>query len=182
MIEFATVARPYAKALFELAEEKAQTENWLNGLAQLAWLVEQPKIAMLIGESSSDAEQKAAELTRLLDGVEAAKSHEFRNFILVVAQEKRLAALPAIFRSFQDLVLQKNQAKRAVIYTAYDVASEGQKAKIVGDLEQRFNVRLQAAFETEPELIGGLKVVLGDQILDLSVQGKLKQLYATMTN
>ena len=97
MIEFATVARPYAKALFELAEEKAQTENWLNGLAQLAWLVEQPKIVTLIGESSSDAEQKAAELTRLLDDVEAAKSHEFRNFILVVAQEKRLAALPAIF-------------------------------------------------------------------------------------
>ena len=56
------------------------------------------------------------------------------------------------------------------------------KPKLSANLEQRFNVRLQAAFETDPELIGGLKVVLGDQILDLSVQGKLKQLYATMTN
>ena len=100
----------------------------------------------------------------------------------MVAQEKRLMALPEIFNHYKSLVLQKDQAKQAIIYTAYDVASEGQGAKIVSDLEQRFNVRLQATFQTDPELIGGVKVVMGDQILDLSVQGKLQQLYTTMMN
>lgn len=70
MIEFATVARPYAKALYELAEEKAQTQSWLDGLAQLAWLVEQPKMSGLLQDSSSDAEQKAMDIIRLMDGVE----------------------------------------------------------------------------------------------------------------
>ena len=55
MIEFATVARPYAKALYELAEEKAQTQSWLDGLAQLAWMVEQPKMSGVLQDSSSDA-------------------------------------------------------------------------------------------------------------------------------
>lgn len=75
-----------------------------------------------------------------------------------------------------------NDTKEAVIYTAYDVTSEGQRAKIISDLEQYFNTRLKASFKIEPDLIGGLKVEVGDQVLDLSVQGKLKALYATMTN
>lgn len=182
MIEFATVARPYAKALFELAEDKAQTDIWLNGLTQLAWLMEQPKVVDLLASADSDAEQKATEIIRWLDGVEAVKSKEFKNFIRVVAQEKRLAALPEIFNHYRYLALQKNQAKEAIIYTAYAIASEGQRAKVVSDLEQRFNIRLQATFVTEPDLIGGLKVVVGDQVLDLSVQAKLQQLYTTMTS
>lgn len=182
MIEFATVARPYAKALFELAEEKGQTQVWQSGLAQLAWLIQQPQVADYINQSELDATQKADELFRLLDRTEATKNAEFRNFVYVVAQEKRLAALSNIYEQYQQLVLSKDDAKEAVIYTAYEVPSEGQRAKIVSDLEQRFNVRLQARFETDRELIGGLKAVVGDQVLDLSVQGKLQKLYTAMTN
>lgn len=182
MIEFATVARPYAKALFELAEERNQTEVWQSSLAQLAWLMQQPQVVEHINQSDFDATQKTDELFRLLDRTEATKNAEFRNFVYVVAQEKRLAALPNIYEHYQQLFLNKDDAKEATIYTAYDIASEGQRAKIVNDLEQRFNVRLQANFETDRELIGGLKVVVGDQILDLSVQGKLQQLYTAMTN
>ena len=182
MIEFATVARPYAKALYELAEEKAQTQSWLDGLAQLAWLVEQPKMSSLLQDSSSDAEQKAMDIIRLMDGVEAVKSTEFKNFICVVAQEKRLMALPEIFNHYKSLVLQKDQAKQAIIYTAYDVASEGQGAKIVCYFVLLFNLLLQDNFKTDPYLFGGVNVFLGYKILDLSVQGKLQQLYTTMMN
>lgn len=181
MIEFATVARPYAKALFELAEEKRQTENWLKGLVQIGWLVQQLKAIMLIQDADTDSQQKADEIIKLLDS-DAAKSPEFKNFVHIVAQEKRLEVLPEIFNQYRELVLAKNQSKQAVIYTAYDVVSEGQRAKIVSDLEQHFQTRLQADFITDSNLIGGLKVVVGDKVLDLSVQGKLKQLYTTMTN
>lgn len=181
MIEFATVARPYAKALFELAEQKGQTESWLDGLMQSAWLMQQPKMAAFINNADLDAEQKAVEILKLLDS-KAAGSQEFKNFVYVVAQEKRLQALPEIYKQYRELVLAKEHSKQAVIYTAYDVVSEGQRAKIVSDLEQHFQTRLQADFVTDSNLIGGLKVIVGDQVLDLSVQGKLKQLYATMTN
>lgn len=181
MIEFATVARPYAKALFELAEEKGQTENWLNGLMQAAWLVQQPNVALLIRDADLDSQQKADELIKLLDS-DAVKSHEFKNFVHVTAQEKRLKILPEIYNQYYRLALAKNDTQQAVIYTAYDVVSEGQRAKIVSDLEQHFQTRLHADFITDANLIGGLKVVVGDQVLDLSVQGKLKQLHTTLTN
>lgn len=182
MIEFATVARPYAKALFELAGEKEQVASWLKGLVELAWLVQQPKVAELISQSETDAAHKAAELTRLLSDSEAIQSVEFKNFIQVLAEEKRLAVLPEIQAQYQELVLSRDNAKQATVYTAYEIADEQQRAQIISDLEQRFNVRLKATFQTAPELIGGIKVEVGDQVLDLSVQGKLNKLYTTMTN
>lgn len=182
MIEYATVARPYAKAVFELAQEKEQFDLWLGGLEQLAWLVQQPKVASLIGSVDLNDSEKALQLVKLLDGCEAVKNAEFKNFINVVAVEKRLAVLPEIFEQYKTLVLARNNTKQAIVYTAYDVKSEGQRAKIISDLEQHFHVGLQATFVTEPELIGGVKVVVGDKILDLSIQGKLQNLYTTLTN
>lgn len=182
MIEFATVARPYAKALFELAEEKSQTESWQKGLAQLAWLLEQPAVKDYVQQSDLDATQKADELIHLLSTAEATQNAEFCNFVHIVAQERRLAALPNIYEQFQQLVLAKDAAQEAVIYTAFEMKDEAQRIKVISDLEQQFNVRLQPRFELDKNLIGGIKVVVGDQVLDLSVQGKLQKLYATIAN
>lgn len=183
MIEFATVARPYAKALFEIAKQQdSQIEAWQKELAQLAWLIQQPKVFNYIEQSDWESTKKADELIRLLADTEASKAIVFRNFIYVLAQEKRLSVLPEIYAQYKALVLEWLGIKEAMVYIAYDIASEGQRAKIVSDLEQRFNVKLQANFQVDRDLIGGLKVVVGDQVLDLSVQGKLKKLYATMTN
>ena len=182
MAEFATIARPYAKALFDLAIEKNQIESWLGGLKDLAWLVQQPKVSALIEEPETDSVQKADELSRLMNGSEVINDAEFRNFVYVVAEEKRLQVLPEIYAQYQGFTLSRNNAKRAVIYSAFVFASEGQKAKVLGDLEQYFNTRLEATFETDPELIGGIKVEVGDEVLDMSVQGKLHKLYTTMTN
>ena len=182
MAEFATIARPYAKALFELADEKKQIESWLSGLKELAWSVQQPQVAALIEETETDSKHKTEFLVDLLKDSAAMKDELFRNFVSIVAAEKRLQVLPAIYTQYQDLALSRNNAKKAVVYSAFEFASEGQKAKIINDLEQHFNTRLEATFEVDPELIGGIKVEVGDQVLDLSVQGKLQQLYAAMTN
>lgn len=182
MIEFATVARPYAKAIFELATEKGVAQSWSEGLKQLVWLVQQPQVVSIINQVDIDSVKKASELLRLLKDVEVAKSAEFKNFVSIVATEKRLLTLPNIFELYEEMVLASQNAQKAIIYTAYPVASEGQHAKIISDLEQHFHVSLQATFITEPELIGGIKVVVGDKVLDLSVQGKLKNLYTTLTN
>ena len=89
MAEFATIARPYAKALFDLAIEKNQIESWLGGLKELAWLVQQPKVGALINEPEASGIQKADELSRLLNDSEVMTNTEFRNFVYVVAEEKR---------------------------------------------------------------------------------------------
>ena len=170
MAEFATIARPYAKALFELANEKHQIESWLTGLKELAWSVDQARVAALIEDTRTNSKEKVA------------GDKTFRNFVHVVADEKRLLVLPEIYVQYQDLVLSRNNTKKAVIYSAFEFASEGQKAKIVADLEQHFNTRLEAVFNVEPSLIAGIKVEVDDQVLDLSIQGKLQKLYTAMTN
>ncbi|MDO4694328.1 MAG: F0F1 ATP synthase subunit delta [Eikenella sp.] len=181
MAEFATVARPYAKALFDLAVEKNQIESWLGGLKELAWSVQQPQVALLIEESGSDAAQKANGLLALLSDNSATQNAEFQNFVQVVAVEKRLQVLPEIYAQYQDLALSRNHTKKATVYSAYPM-SEGQFAKVLADCQKQFGSNLEATLEIVPELIGGVKVEVGDQVLDLSVQAKLKRLYATMTN
>lgn len=182
MAEFATIARPYAKALFELASENKQIESWLGGLKELAWSVKEPKVAQLIEDTESSSVEKADLLIDLLADSEAGRDVVFQNFIRVVSEEKRLAVLPDIYTQYQDLAFSLNNAKKAVIYSAYDFANDAQRAELISDLERHFNSRLEATFEIDPSLIGGIKVEVGDQVLDLSVQAKLQKLYAAMTN
>lgn len=177
MAEFATIARPYAKALFGLAQEKNQIESWLGGLEQLATIVQQPKVAALIEQPEQSSAEKAATLIQLVGITDTG----LENFLAVLAEQKRLQVLPEIYAQYQDLTLALNRTKRAVIYSAYPLEAQ-QLAELTADLQQRFNTALEVSTEVDPELIGGVKVEIGDQVLDLSLQGKLQALYAAMTN
>ena len=94
MAELATIARPYAKALFELASEKGQVELWLEKLKDLAWAVGQPKLATLLDDAGIVPHQKADILIGLLDGIHTPQHTDFKNFLYVLAEGGRLAVLP----------------------------------------------------------------------------------------
>ncbi|WP_416191809.1 F0F1 ATP synthase subunit delta [Neisseria sp. CCUG12390] len=177
MAEFATIARPYAKALFGLAQEKNQIESWLGGLKELAAVLQDQKVVSLIEQPETAASDKAKALTDLLGLNDASLT----NFVSVLAEQKRLNVLPEVYAQYQDLVLALNNTKSAVIYSAYELTPV-QLADLIDTLKARFNTDLQVTTKIDPELIGGVKVEVGDQVLDLSVQGKLNALYTTMTN
>ena len=177
MAEFATIARPYAKALFSLAQEKNQIESWLGELKELAAVVQDEKVIAFIEQPETGASEKA----ETLKGLVGIKNVELANFITVLAEQKRLLVLPEIYAQYQDLTLIHNNTKSAVIYSAYELSAQ-QLADVTDILTKRFNSKLDVVAKVAPELIGGIKVEVGDQVLDLSVQGKLNALYATMTN
>ncbi|ENV1835144.1 TPA: F0F1 ATP synthase subunit delta [Neisseria gonorrhoeae] len=177
MAEFATIARPYAKALFGLAQEKNQIESWLGGLEKLAAVVQEGKVASLIDRPETNASEKADILIDLV----GLKDKELKNFVIVSAGQKRLSILPEVYAQYQDLTLSFNHIKSAVIYSAYPLTDK-QVGELAQMLNKRFDSELKISVEIEPELIGGIKVEVGDQVLDLSVQGKLSALYTTMTN
>ena len=177
MAEFATIARPYAKALFSLAQEKNQIESWLGELKELAAVVQDEKVIAFIEQPETGASEKA----ETLKGLVGIKNVELANFITVLAEQKRLLVLPEIYAQYQDLTLIHNNTKSAVIYSAYELSSQ-QLADVTDILTKRFNSKLDVVAKVAPELIGGIKVEVGDQVLDLSVQGNLNALYATMTN
>ncbi|MBF0803091.1 MULTISPECIES: F0F1 ATP synthase subunit delta [unclassified Neisseria] len=177
MAEFATIARPYTKALFGLAKENNQIESWLGGLKALASVVQQEKVAAFIGQSGKSASEKVEMLVDLV----GLSNPNLKNFVSVLAEQKRLQILPEVYAQFQDLTLALNHTKQAVIYSAYPL-NNAQLEDLTADLQKRFGINLKTITEVDPELIGGVKVEIGDQVLDLSLQGKLNALYAAMTN
>ena len=104
MAEFATIARPYAKALFDLADDKQQAESWLGGLKELAWIVQQPSVSTLLDDTSDTVEYKVKFLLDLLSDNQAVKNEMFCNFVKVVAEAKRFFVLPEVYAQYQDLV------------------------------------------------------------------------------
>ncbi|MCP2039552.1 F-type H+-transporting ATPase subunit delta [Neisseria sp. HSC-16F19] len=179
MAEFATIARPYAKALFDLASEQNQLESWLGELKTLAEVVSQPRVAAFIDEPETGYEAKADGVLSLLERQPADAT--LKNFVYTLAENKRLSVLPEIYAQYQDLSLSRNNTKKATIYSAYSM-TEGQLGKLITDLQSRFDSKLEAELVVQPDLIGGVKVEIGDQVLDLSVQGRLNSLYAAMMN
>ena len=181
MAELATIARPYAKALFELASEKGQVELWLEKLKDLAWAVGQPKLTTLLDDAGIAPRQKADALIGLLDDIQTPQYTDFKNFLYVLAECGRLTVLPEVYNQYQALVLAKDHIQKAIIYSAFPM-SEGQFAKVVSDCQQKFGHKLEATLKVVPELIGGIKIEVGDKVLDLSVRGTLKNLYTAMIN
>lgn len=177
MAEFATIARPYAKALFGLAQEKDQIKSWLGGLKELAAIVKDEKVISLIEQPDASASEKAKLLIDLAD----LSDNGLANFVTVLAEQKRLLVLPEVYTQYQDLALTLNNTKSAMIYSAYEL-TQAQIDDLTAMLKKRFDSNLEVSTQIDPELIGGVKVEVGDQVLDLSVQGKLNALYTTMIN
>lgn len=178
MAEFATIARPYAKALFNLAQEQNHIESWLSELKTLAEIIMQPKIQVLIEEPECEDAAKAESILSVLDNN---PDTEIKNFVFLLAQNKRLLALPEIYALFQDYTLSRNNTKEAIVYTAYPL-NDMQFKQVVTELENHFHSRLAVRQVVDAELIGGVKIAVGDQVLDLSVQGRLNSLYAALMN
>ena len=179
MAELATVARPYAKALYGVALEQNKLEPWLAQLQTLALLTLDPKVASALDAPEKSAVDRAAVLADLAP--EAFSDEQMKNFVQILAENGRLALLPAVFEQYQIYALEHSKIQEATIYSAFAM-SDDEFAKVVADLQTRFNTKLKASLVIDPQLIGGVKVEVGDQVLDMSVQGKLKTLHATMIN
>jgi F-type H+-transporting ATPase subunit delta len=167
--EIVTIARPYAEAIFRLAKEQGKLAAWSESLAKLAAFAIDAAVAACIGNPSLTARQKSDLVISLLGGTVDA---EVANFVGVLAENERLAALPEIATFFEALKDREEGIKDAIVYSAFSM-DDAQRQKLVAELETHFKTKLSAEIRLDPELIGGVKVVVGDQVLDASVRGKL---------
>lgn len=175
MAELATIARPYAEALFKAAGSDPQkTQQWLDVFAQVASdpdvlrVSQSPKVArsQLLGMFESVAKVDLPDLAK--------------NFLGVVIDNDRLAALPQIAVQFRALVNDQDGAADAVVYSAFPL-SDGQLQDLRPALEKRFARKLNLSSQTDESLIGGVRVVVGDEEFDTSVKARLEQMKAALT-
>lgn len=175
MAETATIARPYAEAAFRLAQERQALPAWSDALGRLAQVASDPEAAALIGNPNV-APIQVEGLFRAAGGDTA----EVGNFVHVLAENGRLGCLPDIAAQFQTMKQGEEGVKEGVVHSAYPL-DDGQLRDLKALLESRFG-RLQLSVRVESELIGGVKVVVGDQVLDTSVSGKLAAMRAALNS
>ncbi|MCY1163502.1 F0F1 ATP synthase subunit delta [Polaromonas sp.] len=174
MAELATIARPYAEALFKTAgADLAGTAVWLDELAAIA---SNEQLQQYAGNPSVTA----AQTFDVISGVAKAQLPETaKNFLRAVIDNGRISVLPEIASQFRALKNAQSGSSDATVYSAF--ALDGAAlADLAATLEKRFGRKLNLKVELEPELIGGVRVVVGDEVLDTSVKARLEQMKAAL--
>ena len=169
MAETVTIARPYAEAVFQLADSKGTLAQWATVLTRAAAIAADPDMRQTMGNPAVRAEQLYGLFASLVgDGLFT----ESQNLIRVLIENRRLALLPEISGIYEQLKNEREGVVEAQIGSAFALEGEA-LATLVADLEQRFKRRIQPVVTIEPELIGGVRVQVGDEVIDGSVRGKL---------
>ena len=176
MAELATIARPYAEALFKAAGvgDQAQLAAQVQSLADVAG---NARLRQFADSPKVSAAQVFDVVTSV---VKTPISDAAKNLLRLVIDNGRLAALPQVASQFHELVNARSGVSDAVIHSAYEIAP-AQLADVIAALEKRFGRKLNATVVLAPELIGGIRVVVGDEVLDTSVKARLEQMRVALT-
>jgi F-type H+-transporting ATPase subunit delta len=175
MAELATIARPYAEALFKSAKGDLNgTAQWLDALAavagnsQLLQFADNPKVT----------HQQVFDVVSDVAKVQLPPAAT--NFLQAVIENGRLPALPEIAGQFRALKNAQSGSSDAVVYSAFPIAASS-LGEVAGALEKRFGRKLNVTVQEDPSLIGGIRVVVGDEVLDTSVKARLEQMKVALT-
>jgi len=175
MAELATIARPYAEALFQSSGNDLEgTAGWLDALAavagnaQLLQFAENPKVG------NQQVFDVVTDVARVQLPAPA------QNFLRMVIENGRLAALPEVARQFREMKNAQSGASDAVVYSAFPIPAD-QLGLVEQALEKRFGRKLNLTVQEDRDLIGGIRVVVGDEVLDTSVRARLEQMKVALT-
>lgn len=172
MAELTTIARPYAEAVFDIAKEQKALDQWSKMLAFAVAVVTAPEMAALIANPNVSRQS----LETALAGVcEKELNAEGLNMLKTLLSNGRLGILPQVAEQFEELRANEAGVVEAVITSAYPL--EGAQVKdLVASLEKRFGRKVEPQVAVDAELIGGVIIQVGDEVIDASVRGSLQNM------
>lgn len=176
MAELATIARPYAEALYKSVGTGDATAV-LAQVQALAAVAGNPDLLRFADNPKVLPDQVLRVVTGVIDAPLDAKAS---NLLRTVVDNGRLAALPEIAAQFNALVKARSGTSDALIESAFPIEGP-QLAELVATLEKRFGRKLNATVAVNPELIGGVRVAVGDEVLDTSVKARLDRMRIALT-
>jgi F-type H+-transporting ATPase subunit delta len=174
MAENSTIARPYAEALFAAAKASNEgLQETADHVRLLAELVELEDVRQAVSDPRLDSKQRGKLIRGLID--EKNLNEQLNNFIDLLLENDRLLLLPDISEQFAVLKDEAEGVAQAEIASAYALTEE-QVSELVQLLEPKFNKKLKPHVTVDETLIGGVRVVVGDYVLDTSVQAQLNRM------
>jgi F-type H+-transporting ATPase subunit delta len=177
MAELATIARPYAEATFRAALEKGALAKVAEGIAYVAAIARDEQMhAVLMNPKVSAAQKKEIFATVAGDRLDEIT----RNLVSLLIDGHREALVGDIAEQFEALKREHEKVVSARITSAQPL-SEAQRNEIVAALEKRYGKRVEAEMDVDPELLGGARVQVGDQVIHASVRDALAQMAAALT-
>jgi F-type H+-transporting ATPase subunit delta len=176
MAELATIARPYAEAMYQVAGQ-GDAKPIAEQIDALAALAADPQLRQF---ADSPKVGRAQVFELMTSAVKMPLADSVKNLLRTVIDNGRLTALPEIATQFHALVNARSGVSDALVYSAYPLNGT-LLTEVMGALEKRFGRKLNASVEVQPELIGGIKVVVGDEVLDTSVKARLEQMKVALS-
>jgi F-type H+-transporting ATPase subunit delta len=172
MAEPSTVARPYAEAAFKLADAGNALAKWSEMLGALSLVAQDERMQRAVADPKLSDAQVAGLFISILSGK---LSGEAENFVRVLAENRRIELLPEIRAQFEALRNEREGVVEAEVHSAFEL-SEAQVADLVQRLERKTGRKVRTQVRIDKELIGGVKVVLGDKVIDGSARAQLAAL------
>ena len=172
MIELSPLARPYAKAIFAAALDAGNHEIVASDLALLSAVSNTKEVSNLI----EDPELSKEKIAQIIIGLAAGEISDLSNKMLeLLADNKRLNLIEAIYISYQQLLEQHSNTSTIIVNVA-NQPSEDNKNIIIEKLLAEHGEGSNIEFSEDPSIMGGLSIKVGDETLDLSIKGKVKKL------
>lgn len=176
MAELVTIARPYAAAAFSHAKEKNQLAQWSDMLGVLVGIYQDQQMQEVLHNPRLTKEDiERALLSVCPEQIDATA----RNLLVLLVENHRLSALPAIRDLFEEFKANYENEVDAQIESAFPL-SDAQVGVLVKRLEARTGRRVRASVREVRELIGGVRVQVGDELWDASVRGQLDTMASSL--
>lgn len=178
MAELSTIARPYADALFDAARANVPAAvQWQDAIDTLAALVADPSVASLL----SNPQLSDARRFELLSGLcKQPLGGPIGELLKLIIENGRLAALPEVAAQFRERLNASEGVADCIIESAFAL-SDDDLTSLLSALRRKFPFHLKPEVRINPQLIGGVRVTVGDRVLDSSVRARLEAMQARLT-
>lgn len=167
-----TTARPYAKAVFELADADKSYDQWTNNLQFLSAVAANDQVEPLFASPKLRSEERGEAFLKLCEGNIDDKA---ANFVRVLAENDRLPLLPAIAELYKELSDEAQNIVEATVSSAFELSAD-QQAAIQDALGKKLGKTVKVTAEIDESLLGGIVIRAGDMVIDGSIQNRIAQL------
>lgn len=172
MSELATLARPYAAAVFKRAKETHATAKWSQSLAFMSAVLDNEDISVVVDNPKVSRQRLSA---LMLDICQEHVNKENENFLKLLVHNNRLILLPYIAKIFEAYKAEDEGYAEVEVVTAYALSKEARQ-NLATTLEKTLGKEIHMNVTVDKSLIGGVLVRAGDKVIDGSIRGRLQNM------